>query len=71
MKIDQTHLERCDDDAWIEKYRAALNNTPTGPSRLMRVREALTHARSIISGHIDRILDGWNKAQSRGGRFRG
>jgi hypothetical protein len=55
MAVDQIHLKDAE-EAWIEKYRAALKDIPVQQSRSTRVREALNRAHGIAVSHIGRIL---------------
>ena len=61
MTRDRTHLKDAD-EAWIAKYRAALEQDPVEQSRYMKVREALNLAHTLALSHISRILDRWPRA---------
>ena len=62
MTKDRAHLNDAD-EAWIAKYRAALNDNPIQPSRSMRVRAVLQSAQNVAISKISRILARWNGAR--------
>jgi hypothetical protein len=43
------------EDAWIEKYRAAVNQTPVAKSRLEKFREAGKRVRVFAASCVGRI----------------
>jgi hypothetical protein len=55
MATDRTHFNHAE-EAWIEKYRAALKEIPVQPSRSTKVRDALNRAHSSTISHISRVL---------------
>ena len=62
MTKDRAQLKDAD-EAWIAKYRAALNDNPIQPSRSARVRALLQSAQNLAISKISQILAGWNGAR--------
>jgi|ERR1700678_2623978 hypothetical protein len=62
MTQDQAHLKnksRDADEAWIAKYRAALNENPVRPSRSMRIRAGLQSLQNATISKIGKVLARW------------
>jgi hypothetical protein len=63
MSIHQTPTSNIE-EAWIVKYRAALNAAAMQQSRAVRLRAALSQACSIVVLRIGRMIETWMYAQS-------
>jgi hypothetical protein len=55
MDVNRTPLTEAEQD-WIDKYRAALDNTPIPTSRLRRVRNKLSAAQRTFTAGMKRIF---------------
>ncbi len=51
--MDNPEVRRSSDDAWILKYRTALDLHPTPPSRAQKLRELMGSAYSIVGKFIE------------------
>lgn len=49
------------EDAWIEKYRRALEAAPTETARKLRLDEILARLTKNLASKIGRVLDGWRQ----------
>jgi hypothetical protein len=63
METNLTRLEN-QEEAWIEKYRAALaaNNTPQPQSRFKKFRTALSGVHDNALARVNKSLDRWVRA---------
>jgi hypothetical protein len=61
MDVNRTRLTEAEQD-WIDKYRAALDNTPTPTSRVRRVRNKLSGARRALAVGIKKVFGSHAKA---------
>jgi hypothetical protein len=67
METNQNRFEQLD-EAWIAKYRAALNNTAVQQSRFTMICASLTDARKTVVSQIKqikRIVSGWPKTKAQ------
>jgi len=64
METNQNRFEQLD-EAWIAKYRAALNNTAVQQSLFTTIFASLTDARKTVVSQIERIVSSWTKARSQ------
>ena len=60
MDVNRTPLTEAEQD-WIDKYRAALDNTPIPTSRLRRMRNKLIAARLAFADGMKRIFGSQEK----------
>ncbi len=52
------------EDAWIEKYRRALDATPIEPARKLRPDEILVRLSKNLTSNIGRVLDRWRQPKT-------
>jgi hypothetical protein len=64
MKTNRTRFENLD-EAWIAKYRAALDTTPVQQSRFTKTWASLTSTRNTLVSQLERILSGWTKRKKQ------
>jgi hypothetical protein len=60
METNRIRLEQSD-EAWIAKYRAALDTMPLQKSHFMRLCGSLTGAGSTLVSQIRTIVSSWNR----------
>ena len=56
MDVDRVHSTHISEEAWIAKYRAALDVAPEPQPRLLNVKAALNTVRQIVRSSFDRLL---------------
>lgn len=56
MYVDRAHSTDSTEEAWIAKYRTALNLAPQPQSGFPRVRSALKVLRHIVGSSFDKLL---------------
>jgi hypothetical protein len=64
METNRNRFEQLD-EAWITKYRAALNHTAVRQSRFTTICASLTDARKTVVSQITRIVSGWTKTKAQ------
>jgi hypothetical protein len=64
MKTNRTRSEHLD-EAWIAKYRAALNAPPVHQSRFTKTWVSLTSTRNTLFSQLERILSSWTKTKNQ------
>ena len=64
METNRNRFEQLD-EAWIAKYRAALNNTAVQQSRFTMICTSLTDARKTVVSQITRIVSGWTRTKAQ------
>lgn len=52
------------EDAWIEKYRRALEAAPTETARKLRLDEILARLTKNLASNIGRVLDQWRQPKT-------
>ncbi len=52
------------EDAWIEKYRRALDTAPVEPARRARLDEILARLTKNLASKIGRVLDRWRQPKT-------
>ena len=64
MEMNQTFVENAE-ETWIAKYRSAVKVPSIQQSRLMKVREAVNSAYSIVILRVGRILNRWTQPRTQ------
>jgi len=62
MNTNRTRFELLD-EAWIAKYRAALNATPVPQSHFMKICASLRDVRNTLVSQLERILRDWSQTK--------
>ena len=52
------------EDAWIEKYRKALDTAPIEPARRLRIDQILSRLSKNLAPRIGRLLDLWRRMKT-------
>lgn len=64
METKRNRFEQLD-EAWIAKYRAAINKTGVQQSRFTMICASLTDVRKAVVSQIERIVSGWTKTNAQ------
>ena len=64
METNRIHLEQSD-EAWIAKYRAALDTMPLQQSHFMRLCESLTDAGHTLVTQMRTVVGAWNRDKKK------
>ena len=64
METNRIRLEQ-PDEAWIAKYRAALDTNPVQQSHFTRLRESLTDAGHTLVTQMRTVVGSWNRDKKK------